>query len=60
MATIGGRQVMDVAAERKANIKATGGFPVKKAAPLVSNDAKNIKIRGKYEDSEYGFKRGGK
>ena len=64
MATIGGRQVSDVARERKANIKATGGLPAKKMTPpqgsLLGNDAKNIKIRGIYENMAEGLKRSGR
>ena len=60
MASIGGRLVKDVARERKANLKATGGLPAKKPqGSMLSNDAKNIKIRGKYEDMEEGLKRPG-
>lgn len=50
MATIGGRQVRDVAAERKANLKATGGLPAKRQDSVLSSDAKNLKIKKKYED----------
>ena len=63
MASIGGRLVKDVAKDRLKNLKATGGLPTKKMTPpqgsMLGNDAKNIKIRGKYEDMEEGLKRPG-
>ena len=52
--------IKDVANQRKANIKATGGFPPAKTKPLMSDDTKAIKIRQKYEDMEEGFSRGKK
>lgn len=61
MASIGGRLVKDVAKERLKNLKATGGFPAKKPqGSSLGNDAKNIKIRQRYEDMEEGLKRSGK
>jgi len=50
MASIGGKLVKDVAKGRLAALKQTGGIPAGKPKPLISNDAKNIKIRQRYED----------
>ena len=51
--------ISDTAKQRKANIKATGGMPPKPQKPLMSQDAKNIKIRQGYESiPEAEIKRG--
>jgi len=53
--------IRDVAKERLANLKATGGIPKKAPpatqAPVMSQSAKNIKVRQKAEDMEEGIKR---
>lgn len=42
--------IRDTAKQRLANLKATGGLPPKKQAPLMSQDAKNIKVRQQAEE----------
>jgi hypothetical protein len=59
MASIGNKTVKQVATGRLANIKATGGLPAKPQEPLLSQSAKNIKVRQQAEQvPEAEIKRG--
>ena len=57
MASIGNKTVKQVATARLANLKKTGGLPPKPVEPLLSQSAKNIKVRQQAEALPEGFSR---